>query len=663
VSHRTNIKYYLAAAVSLLPFVVYLPSLSNDFVNWDDSQYVTENPFIRSVDLAFFKWALLDFYASNWHPLTWISHALDYAIWGLDPMGHHLTNNILHTVNTFLVVLLVVRLIEAVLGKQPSSSQVVEWLENDSTTQQLNNSTSRFTLIAAGTTGLLFGLHPLHVESVAWIAERKDLLCALFYLLSVIMYMSYRSHKTYRTYFLTLCFFVLALLSKPMAVSLPVVLLILDWHPFQRIQSLKTLLAVVIEKLPFVALSLISSVLTILAQRAGGATELQPASFSTRLLVAAKSLVVYLWKMIMPLNLIPLYPYPKNVSLLSPEYFLPIVLVAGITVSCLLAVRRQRLWLSCWGYYVVTLVPVLGIIQVGYQSMADRYTYLPSLAPFLVTGLLIAQLSVGRDATKKHGFMFNLFCATSALVVIVSMSYATFKQTGIWKNSMALWTYVIEKEPSSPAMAYSNRASALNDMGKFYEAIEDYTKAISLDPSYARAYWSRGSVLSNIDQLDKAMEDLDKAIALEPSASAYYTRGTVFEKRGEEEKAIGDYERAIELKPSYAAAHFSLGVVYGKVGALDKAIDCFDKAIDISPNHSLAYGNRGLAYSLIGRFDKAVKDLDSAIELNKRYAEAYGNRGNVYLKIGQKEFAIRDFQKACELGDKEACNVMSHLQP
>jgi tetratricopeptide (TPR) repeat protein len=466
-----------------------------------------------------------------------------------------------------------------------------------------------------------------------------------------------------RTYILSLIFFILALLSKPMAVSLPVVLLILDWYPLRRIQSLKKLLAAVMEKVPFIALSLISSVLTFVAQRAGGAMDIRPEPFTTRVLVAAKSLIVYLLKMIMPVNLSPLYLYPKNVSLLSAEYFLSIVVVAGITVSCLLAVRRQRLWLSCWGCYVVTLIPVLGLVQVGYQAMADRYTYLPSFAPFLVTGLLISKLSVGRDATKKHGFLFNLFCATAALVVIVSMSSATLKQIDIWKNSIALWTYVIEKEPSSPAMAYSNRASALNDMGKFNEAVEDYSKAISMDPSYSRAYWSRGSVFGNMGQLDKAMADLDKAIALEPYASAYYTRGTVFEKRGETEKAIGDYERAIALKPSYAAAHFNLGILYGRVGALDKAIYCFDKAIDISPNHSLAYGNRGLAYSLIGRYDEAVKDFDRAIELNKGYAEAYGNRGNVYLKISQKEFAVRDFQKACELGDKEACNVMLRLQP
>jgi hypothetical protein len=194
--------------------VVYLSSLRNDFVGYDDNTYVLNNPHIRSFNPALFKWSFFDFYAANWHPLTWISHALDYAVWGLNPVGHHLTNNILHAVNTFLVVLLVARLMEVAVVN------------------------SRFTLIVAGVSGLLFGLHPIHVESVAWAAERKDLLCALFYLLSIIMYMSYRSHKTYRTYFLTLCFFILALLSKPMAVSLPSGPPDTDWYPFKRLTSL-----------------------------------------------------------------------------------------------------------------------------------------------------------------------------------------------------------------------------------------------------------------------------------------------------------------------------------------------------------------------------------------------------------------------------------------
>ena len=682
--HRTKIKYYLAFAASLLTFLVYLPALQNDFVNWDDSQYIYENLQIRSFDLTFFRWAFFDFYAANWHPLTWISHALDYAIWGLNPLGHHLTNNILHAANTFVVVLLAARLMEGCrqainykISPNPSFPKRGPALTPTLEKGDGGGFSDKKILITAGVTGLLFGLHPLHVESVAWVAERKDLLCAFFYLLSIMEYMKYagsitppspsylkRGWRSRGRYLLSLSFFILALLSKPMAVSLPVVLLILDWYPLQRIRSLKTLLAAVMEKLPFVTLSLFSSVLTFMAQRSGGAMELiRPETLPTRLLVAVKSLVVYLWKMIMPINLSPLYLYPKNVSLLSPEYFLPIVLVAGITVGCVVAARRQKLWLSCWGYYLITLIPVLGIVQVGYQAMADRYTYLPALGPFMLAGLSTAWLFTTMGASKKHGFMINIFGAAAALVVLASLSYVTLKQIRIWKNSIVLWTYVIEKEPLSTDIVYDNRGSAFNDTGQFDRAIEDFSKAIVLNPSFALAYSNRGSAFINMGRLDRAVEDFDMAITLEPSASAYYSRGMVFERLGLPDRAIADYLQAIALKPSYGSAYFSLGVLYGMSGAIDKAIYCFDKTIGIIPNHSLAYGNRGLAYSMIGRYDKALKDLDRAIELNKGYAEAYGNRGNVYLKTGQKEFAIRDFEKACGLGDKEACNVMSRLQP
>ena len=246
-------RYYLGALVFVLTFVLYLPSLGHEFVEWDDSMYVFDNPHIRSFDLSFLKWAFTGFHAGNWHPLTWISHAVDYAIWGLNPLGHHLTNIVLHSVNTFAVVFLVMGLIRAVRERTSGDES---WLDE------------KMMLITAGVTGLLFGLHPLHVESVAWVAERKDLLCALFYMLSLMAYTKYAQADSDETrgkeatllfsdkrYLYSLGFFILALLSKPMAVSLPAVLVILDWYPFGRIHSLKSFWKSVINKLPFIAFS------------------------------------------------------------------------------------------------------------------------------------------------------------------------------------------------------------------------------------------------------------------------------------------------------------------------------------------------------------------------------------------------------------------------
>ena len=674
-------KYYLAGTVALITFIAYLSSLGNEFVNWDDPEYVTENPFIRSLNISFFKWAFFNFYAANWHPLTWISHALDYAIWGLNPMGHHLTNNILHALNTFLVVLLAVRLIETTtttptyqggeLVGDKSSPTVLgvvaagrggNWIVGLPHHSPFTIHASRFTLIAAGVTGLLFGLHPIHVESVAWIAERKDLLCGLFYLLGVMMYVRYAGNTFLsfplvgnpsemalntgkdsgqagmttqwpkfpdKHYLLALTFFFLALLSKPMAVSLPVVLIILDWYPFKRITSLKTFGTACIEKIPFIALSMLSSVVTILAQQASGAirsVEIIP--LSSRLIIAAKSLIAYVWKMLVPLNLIPLYTYPRDISLLSPNYFLPVLLVAGITLACIIAMRRQKLWMSAWGYYVVTLIPVLGIVQVGGQAMADRYTYLPGIGPFLIMGLATAWSWEKVNIIKKWSQVFKLAVVTFFILVFLSTVYFTIRQISIWKTSIDLWSYVIEKEPVKVNLAYYMRGLVYQEQGQLEKALADYNMVNALEPFHFEVYHSLGSIHEKMGQTGKAIEDYSMAIAINPHA----------------EKAL-----------------ISRGILYGKAGLFNKAIVDFDKAVEVAPYYPPAYVNRGTAYFRLGQDDRALADFSRAIELDQNYAGGYVNRGSLYLKTGNKEGAVSDYRKACYLGSREGCEALQRI--
>jgi hypothetical protein len=480
---ENRVKYYVAALLSLITFLVYLPALQNEFVLWDDNRYIYENPHIRSFNLDFFRWAFFDFYAANWHPLTWISHAVDYAVWGLNAWGHHLTSIILHGANTFLVVVTVIKLFEMLKRRATDDGQLADRLSD------------RSVFLTAGVTGLLFGLHPLHVESVAWVSERKDLLCALFFLLSIITYIKYAgvicdgmlphnfsSRFFDRRYLLTAGFFVLALLSKPMAVSLPFVLLVLDWFPFRRISSWKTFGDAFVEKLPFLSLSLFSSVVTVFAQKSSNAlAPIKEIGLSTRVLVAAKSIIVYLWKMILPLNLIPLYPYQKNISVISPQYLLALIGVIGITITCMAMIKKSKLWLAVWIYYIVTLIPVLGIVQVGNQSMADRYTYLPSLGPFIVFGLALVWVLERIDSPTRRRMILKTISMTIVLSAFICMSYLTFKQIAIWRSSMDLWNYVIKKEPET-ARAYAIRGIVFDDRGQLDRAIEDYTKALALEP-------------------------------------------------------------------------------------------------------------------------------------------------------------------------------------
>ena len=632
-----NFKYYVALVVSLTTFIVYLSSLQNDFIVGDDEQYIYNNPYIRSIDLTFLKWSFSSFYASNWHPLTWISHALDYAVWGLNPLGHHLTNNIIHAVNTFFVVLLIARLLE--VGRKRVRAS-----------QNLTSYDPSSTVIAATTTGLIFGLHPIHVESVAWVAERKDLLCGLFFLLSIIMYVNYmgswrlegkgqkidekkwqRIFFTNKYYLLALGFFVLSLLSKPMAVSLPAVLLILDWYPLKRIQSLKSLWPTIIEKLPFIALSLILSILTIMAQKAGGAMELMDVvPLSTRLLVAAGSLVGYVWKMILPINLLPYYPYPLLEEIYAFKLFIPSVLIAGITAACIYSAKKHGLWFAIWSYYVITLLPVLGIIQVGGQSMADRYAYLPSIGPFLASGLLVEWCFRRLDTLKSHIRFAQAALVTAVIVTMATLSYATVKQTGIWKNSIELWGSVIEKEdPRKLSMAYNNRGIAFLNKRQYERAVDDFTQAISSKPSFFEAHANRAFAFDEMGQFDKAIEDYNNVIALNPTISQIYIK---------------------------------LGILYGKTGALDKAIETFGKSLEINPTSSIAHDKRGYAYFLSGENGKALEDYNKAIGLNQSNAIAYLNRGNLYQKTGIKALALADFQKACELGISEGCNALKAVR-
>jgi tetratricopeptide (TPR) repeat protein len=635
---KTN--YLIASLVGVVTFIVYLPALRNEFINWDDKAYVYENPFIRSLDTGLLRSAFLNFHASNWHPLTWISHAIDYSIWGLDPLGHHLTNTILHALNTFLVVVLVMKLLASRQADRLTGSHY-----------------SLF--IAAGVTGVLFGLHPLHVESVAWVAERKDLLCAFFFLLSIMAYAKYASRASHEasgiaqgvnnntqggghrkqgavtpvpgplrpfkgSLLSALCFFILALLSKPMAVSLPFVLLILDWYPFRRIQSLKALWTASIEKLPFFALTIASSILTMRAQEAGEAiTSVEVIPLTSRVIVAAKSLTVYLVKMMVPLHLVPFYPYPQNISLFSFAHSVPIVIVAGITATCIAVMRKEKLWMSVWSYYVITLIPVLGFVQVGLQSMADRYTYLPSLGPFLIIGVITAKGYQKVSALTRRRAILRIAGMALALAIALSLSYSTIKQIGIWKDTVVFWNYVIDKEPGVP-LAHNNLGAAYLSKGLYDTAIAHYQTALRLKPDDAEAHNNLGNAYSLKGLFDTAIAHYQTALRLKPDlAEAHNNLGIAYKSKGLLDMAITHYQSALRLKPDYVKAHYNLGNAYSSKGLHDMAITHYQSALRLKPDYAEAHFNLGLIYLNSGFLDKARTEFEEVLRIRP---DDYGAR-------------------------------------
>ncbi len=688
----------MAGLLAAAAFLAYLPSLQNGFVSlWDDNAYVCTNLHIRSLNPGFLKWAFFGLHVSNWQPFTWLSYAMDYAIWGPNPAGYHLTNIILHAANTFIAVVLAIRLIEVWEQRpgQPSEGLPAPEMPlfpagpSFSDGPPFFNGTGK--LMVGGVVGLLFGLHPLHVESVAWVAERKDVLCALFFLLSILAYVKHVGMRFMQSfphpnllppgeggakrrvrvipglfrqpagqYLLSLALFALALMSKPMAVSLPLVLLILDWHPLGRIGSFRSFRAAFVEKLPFIALSGGVSVLTLMAQKKGGSVStLKGLPLLDRALVAARSLVLYLWKMVFPLNLSPLYPYPKNISFLSASFFLPVLCVLAATVFCLLAAKRQkRLWLACWGYYVITLLPVIGIVQVGRQSMADRYTYLPGLGPAIAVGVAAAW-AWRKAGALKRGRVLRTSGAALALAAVISMTYLTGRQIGVWENDLVLWDYVIKKEPGKVPFAYLNRGDVFDLMGKPGKAIADYDRAIALDPFMAEAYNGRGIEFSKTGQSARAITDYARAIALKPGyADAYNDLGTEFGKEGQYGKAIAVFQKAITLKPDFYKAYYNLAKAFKETGRLDLAIKELDKAISLNPSYVYTYNELGNVFELEKRPGMALANFNKAILLSPGNAMLYVNRGGVYLASGRKRLAAADYGKACAMGDADGCRAL-----
>ncbi len=491
-----------ALLASVLTAAVYLPAIDNGFVDLDDEGYVSKNAMIDTIDARFIGWTFTTFEMYNYHPLTWISYGLDAAVWGKNPRGFHATSVLLHAFNTFLVVWLVFRLLQA-----PALSP------------ELHQQRS---LRVAGLTGILFGIHPLHVESVAWISERKDVLYAFFLLLAILAYLDFarnRPGKNRKYYGLCLFFFVLALLSKPMAVTLPLVLLIVDFFPLRRLdpQSLSSWKKSLFEKLPFFGLSFTASVATIFAQKTSG--ELRPFelfTLSERLLSAVRGVFFYLQKFVVPAGLAPFYPMqtPVRFSLLDGLY---IVLFLAITSVCFAFWRRRPYLLAAWLYFLLTLLPVLGIIQVGGHAAADRYAYLPLVGPMVLAALALSAWiykAMSLLTFRRAAVVVSIFPLLAMLVILI---FRTAEQISVWKDSISLWNREIQLYPYDVAVSYQNRARAYSQDGLYDRAIEDYTRAAELEPGNYRVYSARGAVYFKTGHLNLARDDFKRALSLRPN--------------------------------------------------------------------------------------------------------------------------------------------------
>lgn len=563
--NRSLIIYLIFTAV--VTCIVYLPALNNDFVTWDDNIYVYNNEMIRNMNLRLIQWAFSSFDASNWHPLTWLSHAFDYAIWKLNPVGHHLTSILLHSINALLVTLLTFRLVETLHREEKRSFSL----------------TSEQKVIVGVTAGVLFGIHPLHVESVAWVSERKDVLSTFFLLLSILFYLRYSSQTTGKGFFLffnkhylsSFVLFVLGLLSKPMIVTLPLILLVLDWYPLKRFNRMVSTTKPLVEKIPFFLCSFASIIVTVIAQRQA-ISDFEVHPLSSRIANSFKSFSVYLQKIVWPADFMPFYPYQTRVHLFSFEHILSLLVFLGITICCIILWKKknQNFWLASWIYYVIALLPVIGIVQIGRQEMADRYMYLPSIGPFILLGIFASMLYA---ILIKKNIIVKLLTGFMVVVVIALLSSKTVAYIGVWKNGIRLWNHEISLLQhkadrffyrESLEVPFFNRGVAYEEKGAFEKAIQDYTTVLSMNAKSKKSLHRRGLTYSKMNMNEEAIQDYNTALQLAPDdAELYHLRGNSYTKLGHYQKALDDYSTAIHLSTEPRSEYYMMrGFVFKFMG-------------------------------------------------------------------------------------------------
>jgi hypothetical protein len=489
--------WLVAVAVLCLTWVVFLPALSGGFLPWDDESNLVTNRAWKGLGWSQLAWMLTTFHKGHWIPLTWLSFGADYVVWGMEPRGYHLTNVFLHAANAGLVCLLATSLL-ARTGARGSAR-----------------------LLGGAAAALFFALHPLRVESVAWVTERRDVLSAFFFLVSALAYLRAARHESVwksRAYWLSLGAFALSLGSKSMGASLPVVLLILDVYPLRRWTSAWR--ERLLEKAPFVLLSLIASAIAMLAVRAGGsASSLADLGVAQRLAISAYSLVFYPWKTLVPIGLAPLYELPVGIDPFAPVYLVSAAVVIAITAAAF-ALRERRPWLlAAWTAYVVMLLPVVGIAHNGPQIAADRYTYLPCLPFAVLAGAAVARL------------WQRIWAIAVFAVALLALAILTVYQIGAWRDAESLWTRALAVSPS--AVAHASLGVVFDEKGRHEDAIAQFGEALRINPRLAHAQNNWGIALA---------------------------------RQGEWQEAVSHYEAALRLNPGYPEAHLNLAAALQRLG-------------------------------------------------------------------------------------------------
>jgi Flp pilus assembly protein TadD len=572
----------LSLALVLLSLLVHNPATHNGFVGFDDPAYVTANSHVRSgLTWTTVKWAFRSTEHANWHPLTWLSHALDYQLFQLNPAGHHFVNVLLHTLTAVVLFLA----LGALTGSMGSS-----WV------------------VAA-----LFALHPINIQSVAWISERKNTLCTFFFVFTLLAYRWYVQHPNFQRYLGVALLFMLGVMAKPMIITLPFVLLLLDYWPLDRVRaSARSQLRLVIEKLPLLTLSAASAAVTLAVQRAGGAIR-SDYPFWLRFSNAVISYVRYLGKAVWPSRLAVFYPYPTQAPPASETLgalFLLILVTAGVLFA------RKRPYLAVgWFWYLGTLVPVIGLVQAGEQGMADRYAYIPFI------GLFIAVVWTIRSGCRAR--RISLLCSgLAAAAVLSAYGIADRAEISYWKNNLSLWSRALAVTQNN-YVAENSLGAELTNEGRFEEAIEHFQAAAAINPRDAFSQLDLGVCEKRLGNFPAAVKHYQSALDLstEPTlrATAFSNLGSIYRVQKNYARAEESYKSALELQPDNLFALVGMGLVAQKLGELNRAIEYFSRAVAAQPSDS-EYLLLAQALDTRGRKQEAAAAYQRAQQISPNWA-------------------------------------------
>lgn len=580
VSFRTwasNRKNLLTLLGTLLAVgIAFSPMLNNTFTNWDDQLYVTENPL-----LADLSWSgIVDIFStnvvSNYHPITILSLAINYQISGLNPSSYLWTNLLLHLLNTFLVFLFIFKL-------------------------------SRGKAVIALIVSLFFGIHPMHVESVAWISERKDVLYTFFLLLGLIAYLRYLHKRDVKRYLITLALFALSLLSKPAAVVFPVLLLLIDYLKKRKFTS-----RLLLEKAPFFALSLIIGIVTIQIQSVKAMEVMERFDLTERLLFAGYGFVMYIVRLFFPWPLAALHPFPEAETLPAIYYLSPIIAL-GI-LGLVYYYRRHRALVFGVLFYLVSIAPVLQLLTIGNAVVAERYTYVPYIGLLFIIGYFYHQVTNGKTAPAISPGVLRAVMGIIAVVFAV----LTFQQTKVWRNSETLWT----------------------------DALQDY-------PDSRRAYFNRALHYFKQQNYGPALADLDRALLITPNyVEALEYRGRTHLALGDNQKAYTDFNHWVNIDPQNGSAYSLQGLSLFRLDRTQEALAAYNQALQLDPNDFNVWTNRGTLYfNKLKNYQQALSDFNQAISLNPEYGPAYLNRSRAYYMLNDRARALEEARKAEQLGE------------